>query len=76
MRRWIERRVTVGGYGSASEYVRQLVRHDQSERVLHDLDQQLVRAIESGPATPLTANDWSELKKIVRAGRRKGRNDR
>lgn len=56
LRRWIERRVTGGGYGSVSEYVRHLVRHDQSERVLQELDQQLIDAIESGPATPLPAD--------------------
>jgi antitoxin ParD1/3/4 len=76
LRRWIERRVTSGGYGSVSEYVRQLVRHDQGERVLQDLDQQLIAAIESGPAAPLTQDDWSEVRKIVRESRQKGRSDR
>ena len=76
MRRWIERRVTGGGYGSVSEYVRQLVRHDQSDRVLQELDQQLIAAIESGPETPLTEKDWAEVRKIVRESQQKGRRDR
>jgi antitoxin ParD1/3/4 len=65
LRRWVERRASGGGYGSVSEYVRQLVRHDQSERVLQELDQQLIQSIESGPAVPLTGDDWSEVRRVI-----------
>ena len=55
MRAFIETRVSMGEYQSASDYLRDLIRHDheETERLLMD-------GVNSGPAMPL---DMSALKK-------------
>jgi antitoxin ParD1/3/4 len=48
LRAFIETRVNMGDYQSASDYVRDLVRHDREE-----LDKLLVEGLESGKSRPL-----------------------
>ena len=59
MRAFIETRVSMGEYQSASDYLRDLIRHDHegTERLLMD-------GINSGPSKPL---DMSALKKKAQA---------
>jgi antitoxin ParD1/3/4 len=55
MRAFIEARVSTGQYQSASDYLRDLIRHDREETELL-----LVEGLESGAARPL---DMAALKK-------------
>ena len=55
MRAFIEARVRMGEYQSASDYLRDLIRHDREET-----ERRLVEGVESGTARPL---DMAELKK-------------
>ncbi len=55
MRAFIEARVSTGQYQSASDYLRDLIRHDREETELL-----LVEGLESGAARPL---DMATLKK-------------
>jgi len=48
LRAFIETRVNTGEYQSASDYLRDLIRHDHEE-----IDRLLMEGIESGKATPL-----------------------
>jgi len=48
LRAFIEARVNTGEYQSASDYLRDLIRHDHDE-----MDRLLMEGIESGQATPL-----------------------
>ena len=48
MRAFIEARVNTGEYQSASDYLRDLIRHDHEE-----MNRLLMEGIESGKATPL-----------------------
>lgn len=48
MREFIEARVNSGVYQSASDYLRDLIRHDRDK-----IDQMLMEGIESGESTPL-----------------------
>lgn len=62
VRDWIADRVSEGGYGSASEYVRELVREDKERHAMEHLERKLLEGIESGPAAPLTKDDWKDLR--------------
>ena len=76
VREWIADRVSEGGYGSASEYVRELVRADRERHAREHLERKLLEGIESGPAAPLTKDDWKDLRdELTRriARRRKSR---
>ena len=48
LRAFIEARVNTGEYQSASDYLRDLIRHD-----LEEIDRHLTEGIENGKATPL-----------------------
>ena len=65
MRTFIEQKVAQGGYSTASEYVRQLVREDQKRAAQERLEALLLEGIESGPAHEMTADDWNELRRRV-----------
>jgi antitoxin ParD1/3/4 len=53
------------GYGSASEYVRELIRGDLMREEIEKVDALLLEGIHSGPATPMTERDWKELRRVA-----------
>jgi antitoxin ParD1/3/4 len=59
LRAFIETRVNMGEYQNASDYLRDLIRHDREE-----IDQLLMEGIESGQAIPL---DMSAMQKKATA---------
>ena len=65
MREWIEAQVKGGRYGNASEYLRELIRRDQERKAQERLEKLLLEGVESGTASPLTQEDWSELRTEV-----------
>lgn len=65
MRTFIEQKVAQGGYSTASEYIRQLVREDQKRAAQERLEALLMEGIESGPSREMTGDDWEELRRRV-----------
>jgi antitoxin ParD1/3/4 len=55
-----------GGYGTSSEYVRELIRKDQDRLRLRDL---LLAGAASPPAAPVDATYFKRLRSRLRAGR-------
>jgi antitoxin ParD1/3/4 len=66
MKAFVQEQVAEGGYSSASEYIRKLIREEQERRGRQELERKLLEALESGPATPWTPDDLAELKRRVR----------
>jgi antitoxin ParD1/3/4 len=64
LRSFVERQVDAGGYGSSSEYVRELIRKDQDRQRLRDL---LLEAAASPPAVTADADYFGRLRDRVRA---------
>ena len=67
MREWVEERVMAEGYGTASEYIRALIRQDQSREAQEELDRKLMDAVDSGEAVEMTSKDWDHIRSTVRA---------
>lgn len=65
MRAYIDQKVSLGGYSTASEYVRQLIREDQKAAAQERLELLLMEGIESGPSREMTAEDWEQLRRRV-----------
>jgi antitoxin ParD1/3/4 len=65
LRDWIDAVVTNGGYGNASEYIRELIRQDQKRRDEERLDKLLLEGLGSGEPTEVTPEFWNELRKGV-----------
>jgi antitoxin ParD1/3/4 len=59
LKRWVERQVASGGYSTASEYVREVLRLHQART---EIDAKLTQAINSGPSTALTDRDWKRIR--------------
>ncbi len=62
MKTFIEDEVSSGGYGTASEYVRELVRDAKKQKEEERIEKLLLEALESGPASPMTKKDWEAIK--------------
>src|SRR5688572_16722003 len=64
MKEFVLQRVAEGGFSTASEYVRELIRADQKQKAAERLDSLLLEGLE-GKATPLTNKDWSDVRAQV-----------
>ncbi len=67
MKEYVERQVSAGAYSSASEYVRELVRADQKRKAKEQLEQVLLRSINSGPPIEVTLAMVEEVRQKLRA---------
>jgi antitoxin ParD1/3/4 len=61
LKNFLQRRVEEGGYGSVSEYVRELIRSDQRRTAQDVLEKELLRGLASGPANAMKKTDWQRI---------------
>ena len=66
MRQFVENKIRSEGYGTISEYVRELIRADQKAEDSR-FDSLIAQAYASGEPSPLTKSDIDEARRIVRA---------
>jgi antitoxin ParD1/3/4 len=62
MKAFVEAQMTEEGFTSASEYLHALIREAQKRRAKRDLEAKLLEGLESGPATPMTREDWLAMR--------------
>jgi len=62
MKAFLEAQMAQEGYDSASEYLCSLIRDAQRREAKRDLEAKFREALESGPASPMTPNDWAALR--------------
>lgn len=62
LKSFVDEQVSLRGFGTSSEYIRELIRHDRERQQLHDL---LVAGLASEPANPTDANYFAELRQRV-----------
>jgi len=66
LREFVQREVKRRGYSSVSEYMRELIRGELERQELARLEAEIIKGIESGPSTPMTKQDWQEIRTEVR----------
>lgn len=66
MKRFVQDQVEQGGYSSVSEYVRDLIRADQRGKARQALETEILKGLQSGASTPMTSQDWEEIREEVR----------
>lgn len=66
MRQYVEKKIRSEGYGTISEYVRELIRADQKAEDSR-FDSLIAQAYASGEPSPLTKDDIDEARRIVRS---------
>jgi len=60
LKHFVDRQVTDRGYGTSSEYVRELIRHDQDRQLLRSL---LLKGASSAPGAPVDDAYFAALRK-------------
>lgn len=65
MKAFVETQAAKEGFGTTSEYLRSVIRDVQKRQAKQALEAKLREAIESGPAEPMTREDWDELERKV-----------
>ena len=67
LKRWLDQQVKAGGYGTASEYLRDLLRRAQQRDARRKVDAMLIEAVESGATTVMDDADFTAIRKAARA---------
>ena len=73
MKTFVEEQVRQGGYSTASEYLRELIRDAQKHAAKERLEKLLLEGLDSGPGIEVTPEFWAEARRELerRIGRRK-----
>jgi antitoxin ParD1/3/4 len=62
LKQYVDGQISTGRYSSASEYVRELIRADEKRKAEEQLEAKLLEGLSSAES-PLTADDWSAIRK-------------
>ncbi len=65
VKQFVDEQVSRRDYGSPSDYVAHLIQSDQEERAIDALETEVLKGIRSGPSTPMTSDDWREIREEV-----------
>lgn len=69
LQHWAETQASLGGFENVDEFVVQVLREERKRQAMESLELKLVDALNSGPVTPMTENDWNDLKQLARQGK-------
>jgi antitoxin ParD1/3/4 len=62
---FVNAHVKAVGLTSAGEYIRSLIQMEQLKKHRHKIDALLLEALNDGPGTPMTAQDWKDIRREV-----------
>ena len=65
LKNWVNDQVEARGFGTASEFLRDMLRREREKSLRFQIDQSLAKAMES-PATEMTDTDWGHIEKAGR----------
>jgi antitoxin ParD1/3/4 len=63
--------ITTGHYATPSEYIQALVQEDQAQK--NRLEVLALEGLHSGPSTPMTQDDWTNIRAAVRKNLSQGK---
>lgn len=63
LKEFIEDQVGSGGYSSVSEYVRELIRHDEERKAREKLEALLLEGLRGSEPTEMTRQDWDDIRR-------------
>ncbi len=61
LKTYVEEQVAFGGYGTVSEYLRELIREDKKRKAQERLESFLLEGLDSGEAVSVTPEFWKDL---------------
>ncbi len=65
LREWVEQQIRKGGFGTTSEYFRQLLRDEQKRQHRLAVEEKLMEALNSGAPVPVTSATWKASRQRV-----------
>jgi len=65
LKQWVDEQVQQGGFATASEYLRQLIRNEQRRQARQYVEAKLEEAERSGEPVPVTAKTWEETERRI-----------
>jgi antitoxin ParD1/3/4 len=67
LKQWVDEQVSEGGYGTTSEYLRDMLRRARQRQARRKIDALLIEAVEEGATTVMDEADWASIRKAARA---------
>jgi antitoxin ParD1/3/4 len=65
LKQWVEQQIDREGYGTPSEYIRQLIREERKRQARIHVEDKLREALESREPKAVNAATWSDSEKRV-----------
>jgi len=72
LKQWVDEQVRVGGYGTASEYLRDILRRAREREVRRQFEEELVRRVQEGASVVMDDADFASIRKAARTHATKG----
>ena len=69
MKAFVDAQIQERGYGTSSEYIRDLIRSDQTRQAEQRLAALMLEGLESGPAIPADAAYWDRKREAFKQRR-------
>jgi antitoxin ParD1/3/4 len=63
LKEFVDEQVASGRYSSVSEYVRNLIRDDETRKAQEKLESLLMEGIQSSGSSKMTPQDWDEIRR-------------
>jgi antitoxin ParD1/3/4 len=63
LKAFVDEQVATGGYGTTSEFIRELIRDARKQAARQRLETLLLEGLNSGPAMPMTDEWWAERRR-------------
>ena len=70
LKQWVDEEVREGGYSTASEYLRDILRRARERKARRQVDELLVKAVESGASVVMDDADWAAIRRSARKAAR------
>lgn len=66
LRQWVDKQVDEGGYGTASEYIRDMLRRKRERQVKQEVEALVLEAMESGATVVMDDRDFADIRNEAR----------
>ena len=66
LKKWVDKQVKAGGYGTASEYMRDMLRRARDREAKRELDAMLLEAVREGATIEMDEADFERIRKTAR----------
>ena len=67
LKEFVETQASKEGFETVSDYIQTVIRQLQKQEARQKIETELLEGLKSGPATPMTALDWDDVRREVHA---------